>query len=270
MRLNISHKTTYRYEDPPLFSAQVIRLTPRNNVSQHLVRWRIEPADGLSSWTDAFGNICHTLVVDEPRDRIVIVASGEVDTHDMGGVLPREDGELPLEVFLRQTTQTKPDAGLRDFARSFSDTLAKDRVSGLHDLMGAIRDRVDYETGTTDAQATAAGSFNGGSGVCQDHAHIFIGCARSLGIPARYVSGYLYDGEQEDAFVAGHAWAAAWVDGLGWVSFDISNRKSATEYHVSIAVGLDYETASPIRGVRSGGDGGEGMEVAVTVSAAQQ
>ena len=116
MRLNISHKTTYRYDDPPTFSAEVIRLTPRNNVSQHLVRWRIDPADGLSSWTDAFGNSCHTLVVDEPRDRIDIVASGEVDTNDMGGVLPREDGELPLEVFLRQTAQTKPDAALRDFA----------------------------------------------------------------------------------------------------------------------------------------------------------
>ncbi|MGB0630871.1 MAG: transglutaminase family protein [Alphaproteobacteria bacterium] len=270
MRLNISHKTTYHYEDPPVFSAEVIRLTPRNNISQHVVRWRIEPAEGLSAWTDAFGNGCHTLVVDEPRERIDITAVGEVDTVDVGGVLPREDGELPLEVFLRQTAQTRPDAELREFARGFSDGLSKDTVSGLHDLMNAIRDHVGYETGTTDALATAAGSFNGGSGVCQDHAHIFIGCARYLGVPARYVSGYLYDGEQEDAFVAGHAWAAAWVDGLGWVSFDISNRKSATERHVSIAVGLDYETASPIRGVRSGGDGGEGLEVAVLVSAAQQ
>lgn len=270
MRLNISHKTTYHYADPPVFSAQVIRLTPRNNARQHVIRWRIEPSDGLSSWTDAFGNVCHTLVVDEPRERIEILASGEVDTVDLGGVLPREVGELPLEVFLRQTDQTKPGAALRDFARGFSDSLNKDRVSGLHELMNAARDHVEHETGTTDALATAAEAFDGKSGVCQDHAHIFIGCARSLGIPARYVSGYLYDGEHPDAFVAGHAWAAAWVDDLGWVSFDTSNRKSATDNHVSIAVGLDYETASPICGVRSGGDGGERMDVAVTVSAAQQ
>ena len=136
--------------------------------------------------------------------------------------------------------------------------------------MNSIRDHVLYQTGTTEALGTAVDAFAGGAGVCQDHAHIFIGCARALGIPARYVSGYLYDGEQQEAFVAGHAWAAAWVDDLGWVSFDTSNRKSATEYHVSIAVGLDYESASPIRGVRSGGDGDEGMEVAVKVSAAQQ
>lgn len=270
MRLNISHKTTYRYDDPPTFSAQVIRLTPRNNISQRVVRWRIEPSDGLSRWTDAFGNDCHTLVVDEPRERIDIVASGEVDTRDVTGVLPRDDGELPLEVFLRQTTQTKPNDALADFARSFSTTIGKDQVGGLHDLMNSIRDHVSYETGTTDALGSAVDAFEGGSGVCQDHAHIFIGCARDLGIPARYVSGYLYDGEQQGAFVAGHAWASAWIDDLGWVSFDVSNRKSATENHVSIAVGLDYETASPIRGVRAGGTGEEGMEVAVMVSAAQQ
>ena len=270
MRLNISHKTSYRYEDPPVFSAQVIRLTPRTNVSQHVVRWRIEPSDGLSSWTDAFGNICHTLVVDEPRERIDIVASGEVETHDVSGVTQRDDGELPLEVFLRQTAQTKPDAALRDYAQSFADGLKTDRLAGLHDLMNGIRDQVDYETGSPDALRTAVEAFSGGAGVCQDHAHIFIGCLRSLGIPARYVSGYLYDGERDDAYVAGHAWAAAWVDHLGWVSFDISNRKSATDRHVSVAVGLDYESASPIRGVRSGGAGGEGMEVAVMVSAAQQ
>jgi len=270
MRLNVSHTTTYSYDDPPLFSAQVIRLTPRTNASQHVVRWRIEPALGLSAWTDAFGNTCHMLVLDEPRDRIEIVASGEVVTSDVNGVLPREDGELPLEVFLRHTDQTKLDAGLRDFAQSFSDDLAKNRIDTLHNLMGKIRERVDYHTGKTDALATAIEAFSSGKGVCQDHAHIFIGCALALGVPARYVSGYLYDGEHSDAYVAGHAWAAAWVEGLGWVSFDVSNCKSATDHYVSVAIGLDYETAAPIRGVRSGGVGDEALNVAVKLSAAQQ
>jgi transglutaminase-like putative cysteine protease len=270
MRLNVSHKTTYSYDDPPIFSAQVIRLTPRTNASQHLVRWRIEPAVGLSAWTDAFGNSCHTLVLDEPRDRIDIVASGEVVTSDVNGVLPREDGELPLEVFLRHTDQTKLDAGLREFAQTFSEGLSRNRLDTLHELMGQIRGRVDYHTGRTDALATAIEAFSSGLGVCQDHAHIFIGCARALGVPARYVSGYLYDGEQSEAYVAGHAWAAAWVEDLGWVSFDVSNCKSATDGYVSVAVGLDYETAAPIRGVRSGGVGDEVLDVEVNVSAAQQ
>ena len=102
MRLNITHKTTYRYEDPPIFSAEVIRLTPRTNISQHLVRWRIEPSAGLSAWSDAFGNVSHMLVVDEPRNRIDIIASGEVVTSETNGVLPRDEGELPLEVFLAE------------------------------------------------------------------------------------------------------------------------------------------------------------------------
>lgn len=270
MRLNIIHKTTYRYEDPPIFSAEVIRLTPRTNASQHLVRWRIEPSAGLSAWTDAFGNVSHTLVVDEPRERIDIVASGEVVTSETNGVLPREEGELPLEVFLRRTPQTRLDDDIAAFAAGFTDRVAANPLDGLHQMMGEIRDRVDYDTGKTDALATAIEAFAAGRGVCQDHAHIFIGCARALGFPARYVSGYLYDGEQSDAYVAGHAWAAAWVDDLGWVSFDVSNCKSASESYVSVAVGLDYETAAPIRGVRSGGTGGENLDVEVNVSAAQQ
>ena len=270
MRLNITHKTTYQYDEPPNFSAQVIRLTPRTNISQHLVRWRVEPSGGLSAWTDAFGNVSHMLVVDEPRDRIDIIASGEVVTAETNGVLPREDGELPLEVFLRRTTQTQIDAEIREFAQSFAGRVAENTPDGLHQLMGAIRERVDYHTGKTDALATAIEAFASGRGVCQDHAHIFIGCARALGFPARYVSGYLYDGEQSEAYVAGHAWAAAWVADLGWVSFDVSNSKSATENYVSVAVGLDYETAAPIRGVRSGGQGNEDLDVAVNVSAVQQ
>lgn len=270
MQLNVSHRTTYSYKNPPAFSAEVIRLTPRTNASQHLVRWRIEPSAGLSVWTDAFGNTCHTLVVDEPRERIEIHAAGEVVTTDVNGILPREDGELPLEVFLRPTDQTRLNEELREFAQTFSAPLAKNRIDTLHDLMGQIRERVDYRTGTTDALTTAVEAFEAGEGVCQDHAHLFIGCARALGVPARYVSGYLYDGEHSDAYVAGHAWASAWVDDLGWVSFDVSNCKSATGSHVSVAVGLDYETAAPIRGVRSGGAGDEALDVAVNVSAAQQ
>mgnify|MGYP003625479304 CR=1 FL=1 len=270
MRLNITHKTTYRYDDPPIFSAQVIRLTPRTNASQHLVRWRIEPGAGMSGWTDAFGNSCQTLVLDEPCDRIDIIASGEVVTSDVSGVLPREDGELPLEIFLRQTDQTKLDGPLKEFAHSFSGRLSGNRIDALHELMGEISDRVEYHTAKTDAHATAAEAFALGRGVCQDHAHIFIGCARALGVPARYISGYLYDGEQSASYVAGHAWAAAWIDGLGWVSFDVSNCKSATDRYVSIAVGLDYESAAPIRGIRSGGVGAEELDVAVNVSAAQQ
>lgn len=270
MRLNIQHKTVYRYEDAPIFSAQVFRLTPRTNISQHVLRWRIDTVGSLSAWTDAFGNACHTLVIDDPPDLLEITARGEVVTSDVNGVLPRESGELPLEVFLRQTDQTEPDEAIVDFAEDHRAPLEANRLDGLHALMGAIGDRVEYETGKTDVTSTAVEAFAAGHGVCQDQAHIFMSIARELGVPTRYVSGYLYDGEQAAPHVAGHAWAESWVDGLGWVSFDVSNCKSATDRYVGLAVGLDYDTACPIRGVRTGGAEDEALEVFIQIGANQQ
>lgn len=270
MRLNISHRTAYSYDHAPIFSAQVFRLTPRTNISQQVLRWRIDAAGSLSAWTDAFGNVCHTHVLDYAPHNLEIHAYGEVRTTDVKGVLPSEPGDLPFEVFLRQTPQTRPDEAMVAFAHGFDDRLAGNRLDGLHALMEAIRGHVDYELGSTHALSTASEAFASGSGVCQDHAHIFIGCARVLGIPARYVSGYLYDGERADPHTAGHAWASAWVDDLGWVSFDISNCISATDHHVSLAVGLDYDTASPVRGVRTGGAESELLDVAVHLSTVQQ
>ena len=92
--------------------------------------------------------------------------------------------------------------------------------------MHNLRDRVDYLPGSTDVHSTAGQVLRDGYGVCQDHAHAFIACCRYLDIPARYISGYLYTGAEDDPYVASHAWAAALVDGLGWVSFDVANRVS--------------------------------------------
>ena len=191
-------------------------------------------------------------------------------TADVGGILPAEPGDLPLEIFLRQTERTRPGAAIAGFAREFAGPMQTDRLDTLHEMMSALRERVSYEAERTDASSTAAEAFETGYGVCQDHAHIFISAARLLGVPARYVSGYLYDVDAMAGGATGHAWAAAWIEGLGWVSFDVSNGRSASETYVSIAVGLDYDSASPIRGMRTGGEGGEALEVSVTVSAAQQ
>ena len=161
MRLNIRHRTLFRYEDAPIFSAQVFRLTPRTNVSQHVLRWRIDCAGSLSPWTDAFGNVCHTLAIDDPPELLEIVAHGEVITTEANGVLPGEHGDLPLEVFLRQTDQTRPGPEMADFARSMADRLSGDRIAGLHDLMGEIRERVVYEARITRTSSSAACARSG-------------------------------------------------------------------------------------------------------------
>ena len=122
-----------------------------------------------------------------------------------------------------------------------------------------------FTPGGTHAGNSAAEAFALGSGVCQDHTHVFVACCRHLGVPARYVSGYLYsDGAQ----VASHAWAEAWtVD--RWRSFDVANSRSAGEQHIKLAIGADYLDACPIRGTRTGG-GGEKMDAVASVAQSQQ
>ena len=103
-----------------------------------------------------------------------------------------------------------------------------------------------------------------GRGVCQDHAHVFISAARSLGIPARYVSGYLLAGTGGEPSDANHAWAEAWLDDLGWVGFDPANGVCPTDCYVRLASGLDAAFAAPIRGTRRGG-GNQELDVIVEV-----
>ena len=118
----------------------------------------------------------------------------------------------------------------------------------------------------TDVTTAANQVLAMGHGVCQDHAHLFLACARGLGVPARYVSGYLYTTAEH---AASHAWADIWLPGAGWTSVDITNRQFASECHCRLAVARDYDSASPVRGVRNGG-GEESMEVTVQVQTAAQ
>ena len=141
-------------------------------------------------------------------------------------------------------------------------------LEGLHSLMTEIHARVAYEIGATHAHTTAAEAFADGRGVCQDHAHIFLAAARSAGIPARYVTGYLVTGMGASS-TAAHAWAEALVPDLGWVGFDPANAKSPTDNYVRVAAGLDAAGVAPIRGSRRGGDA-ERMRVEVRVEIAQQ
>ncbi|HET9535240.1 MAG TPA: transglutaminase family protein, partial [Mesorhizobium sp.] len=136
-------------------------------------------------------------------------------------------------------------------------------IDRLHALMNLIADEVAYVPGATHAGTTAEEATALRSGVCQDHAHIFIAAARSLGFPARYVSGYLLmDGAVDQ--VASHAWAEAHVSALGWVAFDVANRMSPDERYVRLAVGRDYREANPVSGIRLG-QAAEALAVHITV-----
>ena len=269
MRIRIDHETRYSYARPARFIVQVLRLTPRSTEGQQVRDWRIETdVDAhLRRSEDAFGNIVHTLYTERPTPHLMVRVTGEIATVDTGGVLRGSPERLSPLVFLRDTTLTHADGGLRQLAESVGEE--GDTLSRLHRLMALIHGQVAFMVGSTTADHTAADAYAQRQGVCQDHAQIFIAAARRMGIPARYVSGHLHRRDGVEHQEAAHAWAEAYVGDLGWVGFDPANGICPTEHYVRVACGLDALGASPIRGTSYGG-GRETMTVALRVRQMQQ
>jgi transglutaminase-like putative cysteine protease len=251
MHLKIHHKTQYRFEKPVPYGLQRIRLIPKENASQKILRWNtaIDGGQVEADYTDYHNNHILLVRIDEGAQEIAISSDGEVETIDNNGIIGRHGGHVPLWYFLRATPLTEPSAEIRALAKSVA---AADQLPTLHALSAKVREVVRYDTGHTDAKTTADAALAAGHGVCQDHAHIFISAARILGFPVRYVSGYLMMDDRIEQ-EASHAWAEAHVDGLGWVGFDISNGISPDPRYVKIATGADYAEAAPISGVSYGG-----------------
>jgi transglutaminase-like putative cysteine protease len=257
MHLSIRHNTIYQYSEPLIYSIQQLKLTPKDGFGQSVKNWTISVNAHLHHYQDCYGNMVHTAVIDNQHHEISIIAKGEVET---GLKVLSNEEPLPLGIFLRSTSLTAADAALQAFASQFSPL---QNVEDLEKLGEAIIAKVPYHRGTTGVYTSASQAFSAGAGVCQDHAHIFIACCRSLAVPARYVSGYLFtdDGHLLDS----HAWADAWLAGIGWVSMDVSNLCLADVKHVRLATGLDYHEASPVKGLRVGG-GMETLHVGVSIS----
>ncbi len=272
MRLSIVHETKYRYATPANYTIQYLRLSPQSTSHQKVLKWNLDLPVPAKPFLDGFGNTAHVLVIDKPHREIRIRARGEVEVSDEPLVLPDTGPHRP-ELFVRSTELTAQDEALIRFAEAFRRQTANNRAAAVESIMSAVRDKVDYKAGVTHVTTPAAQAFAKGAGVCQDHAHVFVSCCRQLDIPARYVSGYLApktltvnkDGTVEG--LASHAWAEAWIEGVGWQGFDVANSVRAHGRHVRVAVGLDYLDACPVRGFHRGGSG-ESLGVDVTVRAA--
>jgi transglutaminase-like putative cysteine protease len=269
MRLRIQHSSVYRYDPPATGVIQVIRKMPRSFDGQYVAEWRtsVSTDSRLQMRQDAFGNITHVLTLGTTEE-LTITVEGLVETHDTHGVVKGTDERFPPSFFLRTTEHTATNAGMQDFAAHLRSEADTDVIGFLHALMAQIGEHMTYDAGPseTDALTTAIDAFGNGRGRSQDYAHVFIACARSGGVPARFISGHVLqpDGTQQDA---GHGWAEAFVPGLGWVGFDPANGLSPTDSHVRVAVGLDYLGAAPVRATRYGG-GDETLSVAVKVQQA--
>lgn len=264
MKLTIRHETIYHYTAPLAYTIQQLRLTPRTESHQRTQSWHIATAGRCNAFSDAFGNLSHMLTITGPHDEVRIVASGVVEVAPLDRGRLVQTGNLSPLVFTVPTRLTEPASPIVAFAAKYLAPVA--RSHEMLTLAGAIRSAVGYQSGATGVTSTAADALLLGHGVCQDHAHLFLACCHTQGIPARYVSGYIDAGATEHA--ESHAWVDVWVEEVdfsGWISIDVTHAKFASDSHCRLAIGRDYDSAAPVRGVRRGG-GAESLRVHVGVT----
>ena len=268
MRIEITHRTHYTYAPAASRIALRLRLFPSTFEGQHTISWTVTINDTSVEplFTDGFGDQLGLWHFREPCAAVEITAAGVVETSDKSGVVAGLPRRPPAGVFLRATPLTHAGDGVRDLASSITDSNELDR---MHALSSAVAKAVDYRKGVTTTQTPAADVIDRGAGVCQDFAHVFLSAARHLGTPARYVSGYMLAGDDQDALFETHAWTEVFVKGLGWVGFDPSNNICPTERYVRLSCGLDADFAAPIRGAVSG-DSEVELDAHVEIGQAQQ
>ncbi len=272
MRLRVAHTTTYRYDQPMKSVIQSHRLFPSLFEGQSVIAWdvAVEDATAGAQFTDGAGDQVQTLMVRGPVSEVAVVVTGEVETTDLAGMLRGHKERVPPLTYMRSTPMTRSDLALERLSDQVLAAAEGEPPLELgHRLCNAVRDAIAYRPGVTEAHTTAAEALAIGEGVCQDHAHVLITLAHAAGIPARYVSGYLFATDDGTPHEAAHAWAELWFDDLGWVGFDPSNGLCPNENYIRLGSGFDALDAAPIRGVARG-PGTEALDVSVAVEAAQQ
>jgi len=245
MTLSIRHATTYNYDPPADRCALRLKLYPPSFDGQRVTSWKVS-VNGAAIpplLTTAFGDPEAVWVSTTPISHVEIVAEGVVEARDMSGVVRGLKDMARPGVFLRTTPLTMPDRAIEKLADGITGVSL---LQKMHALCSAVLDAIAYKAGATDVRTTAAQALKLGTGVCQDHAHVFISAARTMGVPARYVVGYLHSPESN--LTETHAWGEVFLPELGWVGFDPTNRLCPTERYVRLGCGLDAADAAPVRG----------------------
>ncbi len=268
MLLIVDHVTEYHYDRPVRGVVQSHRLTPTRCEAQKVLDWTVSVSGGVQggSFRDGAGDWVQSWTVAGPVTDITVHVQGRVQTFDTAGILKGNREPVPPEAWLRDTALTTPDEAVRALAASVA---GQEPLSAAHALSVAVAEAISYRTGATYAQTTAAEALALGEGVCQDHAHALIAAARVAGMPARYVSGYLFTDQDEIRHEAAHAWGEIFIPGFGWIGFDPANRCCPDTRYIRLGCGLDAAEAAPIRGV-SRGSGEESLSVTVAVQTQEQ
>jgi transglutaminase-like putative cysteine protease len=280
----IRHKTTFSYDEMVSVSHHVLHLSPRPHPRQQCLETsvRVEPAPAVdSAGTDYFGNPVRYLTVQEPHDRLVVDARSRVDVVPPAEVsllesLPWEsvrsqlveEGALQAYEFSFDSPYVVASDEIEEYARQ---SFVPDRpiLDAAMDLTARIFREFEYRGGVSDVSTPVRDVFAMRKGVCQDFAHLQLACVRSLGLAARYVSGYLLTRppagkEKLVGSDASHAWVSVWAGELGWVDFDPTNNMLPGIEHITVGWGRDYGDVSPINGFIVGG-GAHRVSVAVDV-----
>ncbi len=246
----ISHLTKYCYQKKIDYSINALRLYPQNNISQQVHEWEVKAQGNLKHSTDGFGNICHHFNLFYPTDNLVISANGVVTSNNIN-LIPNQDAEIDPCFYLQSFSKSTANSEMQIFALDYTAQY-ETKYEKVFALMQAIHKYIKYSPNSTNTETAAQQAFTQQAGVCQDFSHIFLACARSIGIPVRYVSGYFYSPEQHH--LASHAWIDAAVSNNQWLSLDVTNNITTNHKHIRIAVGPEYKNIAPIKGIQLGGE----------------
>lgn len=276
-QLRVVHHTGYRYPKGVGTSHNEARMTPRSNREQLVVASNLEisPTAWTYSFRDYWGTQVTAFEISAPHDRLTVVATSTVEVGDRRATGDRISWEQLAEPELAETMvemlqvsgHVEPPEQLRGIAGEILRTAASP-AEAVHGLVGAIRDRVAYVPGSTEVHTRAAEVWQAGAGVCQDLVHLGLGALRSIGIPARYVSGYVMPTRSPEVGQThtgeSHAWLQYW-DG-SWVGLDPTNDAPPGDFHIELGVGRDYFDVPPLKGIYSGSSESDmfvGVEVTV-------
>jgi len=253
MRLEVVHSTRYRYTGPIAETVMEVRLRPMDGNGQRCIDFELEVSAGIKprTYRDGYGNNVHYFNLVRPHARLSITSRSVVET---GLTIEADPGEELVQDFLRFRSPVKDVPGVRELAarHPVADSSSGPEVEqALDELTQTISREFAYDRAVTNVYSAVDEVLELRAGVCQDFAHLFIAAARAMGVPARYVSGYIHSSGSSVAS-ASHAWAEGWVPGRGWVGYDATRPVRTTENHVRLAVGRDYSDAAPTRGIYIG------------------
>ena len=276
-RLQITHHTGYRYSDVVDASFNDVRMTPLSEAGQVLVQHQLQvtPSSSVMAYLDYWGAWVESFDVHVPHRVLEITATSLVETPAMQADTPgtswdevRSSSVQDAYAEFLDVSEYVDDARLDRARASLLDTVeqADTPRAAVLAVVSAVRDRITYTPGVTTVYTTAAQAWAAGHGVCQDFSHATLSMLRALGIPARYVSGYLHTEEPalgETVIGESHAWVEYW-DGH-WLAIDPTNNRGVGPGHVIVARGRDYSDVPPLKGIYAGG-ASEGLGVKVEIT----